>query len=298
MTIVCALPGNEAMAQQLATILDAQLGHIESRRFPDGESYVRFEDGVDRRHVVLVCTLAHPDSQILRLLFAADAARDLGARSITLVAPYLAYMRQDKRFRVGEAVSSRSFARLLSGSFDRIITVSPHLHRYKALSDLYSVEAVALDAAPQLAAWLTGHVARPILVGPDSESEQWVGRVARLAGAPYVVGRKLRTGDRAVSVELPGLEGFAGRRPIIVDDVISSGATLAATADRLRAAGFSGIGCLAVHGLQNGRDTSKLLEKVDELVTSDSVPNGHGLIGLAPLIAEAFARSAAASPPV
>ena len=110
MTIVCALPGNEAMAHHLATILDAQQGHIESRRFTDGESYVRFEEAVDRKHVVLVCTLAHPDSQILRLLFAADAARDLGARMITLVAPYLAYMRQDKRFRAGEAISSRSFA--------------------------------------------------------------------------------------------------------------------------------------------------------------------------------------------
>ncbi|KRB81208.1 phosphoribosylpyrophosphate synthetase [Sphingomonas sp. Root710] len=295
MTIVCGLPGNEAMAQQLATILEAQLGHIESRRFPDGESYVRFEEDVDRKHVVLVCTLAHPDSQILRLLFAADAARDLGARMITLVAPYLAYMRQDRRFRSGEAISSRSFARVLSGSFDRIVTVSPHLHRYKALSDLYPVEALALDAAPLLAAWLASHVARPLLVGPDSESEQWVGRVARLAGAPYVVGRKLRSGDRDVSVELPGLDAFAGRHAIIVDDVISSGATVAATAGRLRAAGFARIGCLAVHGLQSGRDTATLLEKVDALVTTDSVANDHGAIGLAPLIAEAVAQSAAAS---
>ncbi|ATE63843.1 hypothetical protein [Rhizorhabdus dicambivorans] len=85
---------------------------------------------------------------------------------------------------------------MLSGSFNRIITVSPHLHRYRALNDLYPIEAITLDATPQLTSWLTAHVARPLLVGPDSESEQWVARVARDVGAPYMIGRKRRRGDR------------------------------------------------------------------------------------------------------
>jgi len=289
MTIICALPGNERVAQQIAGTLGVPLGLIESRRFPDGESYVRFETPVDRKHVVLVCTLAHPDDQILRQLFAADAARELGARLITLVAPYLAYMRQDDRFRPGEAISSRSFARLLSGSFDRIVTVSPHLHRNRALSDLYRIEAIALDGAPLLARWLSAHVDRPLLVGPDSEGEQWAAAVAREAGAPYVVGRKRRRGDRDVSVELPSLQTYTDRHPIIIDDVISSGETVKSAAAGLRAAGFARIGCLAVHGLQGEADPAIL--NLDLLATTDSIPNPYGVIGLEPLLTEAGARA-------
>ena len=78
----------------------------------------------------LICTLTHPDQQFLLLVFAADAARELGAREVNLVAPYLAYMRQDKRFHDGESVTSRSFARMVSSTLDKLLTVDPHLHRY------------------------------------------------------------------------------------------------------------------------------------------------------------------------
>src|SRR3546814_16966881 len=89
--------------------------------------------------VALVSTLARPDDGFLRLVFVADAARALGARDVTLIAPYLAYMRQDRRFRPGEAVTSRTFAGLISSSFDRLVTVDPHLQRYQALDQLYAI---------------------------------------------------------------------------------------------------------------------------------------------------------------
>src|SRR3546814_4803631 len=95
---------------------------LETRRFPDGESYVRLLTDVTDKCVDLVCTLARPDEGFLSLVFAADAARDLGVREVTLVAPYLSYMRQDRRFQLGEAVSSKSFARLVSATFDRLVT--------------------------------------------------------------------------------------------------------------------------------------------------------------------------------
>src|SRR3546814_15562090 len=105
---------------------------LETRRFPGGESAVRPLTGVTDKCVDLVCTLARPDEGFLSLVFAADAARDLGVREVTLVAPYLSYMRQDRSFQLGEAVSSKSFARLVSATFDRLVTVDPHLHRYPA----------------------------------------------------------------------------------------------------------------------------------------------------------------------
>lgn len=182
--LILPLPGNDAFARQLAAAGKWELGTLETRRFPDGESYVRIAADVADKSVVLVQTLAQPDPGFLSLVFAADAARDLGAREVTLVAPYLAYMRQDRRFHPGEAITSRSFARLVSSSFDRLVTVDPHLHRYPALSALYTVPADTLHAAPLLADWIAAEVESPLVIGPDEESEQWVAAIAQRIGAP------------------------------------------------------------------------------------------------------------------
>ena len=108
--IVIAMPGNEAVAQGLARTLPGEIGAIEMRAFPDGETYLRFVSDVAGRSVAIVCTLAQPNEKILPLIFAAVTARELGAAKIGLVAPYLGYMRQDRRFKPGEAVTSRQVA--------------------------------------------------------------------------------------------------------------------------------------------------------------------------------------------
>jgi ribose-phosphate pyrophosphokinase len=201
--LILSLPGNEAFGQHLAAAGHWELGPIETRQFPDGESYVRILSDVSGQAVDLVCTLARPDDGFLRLIFAADAARALGAREVTLIAPYLAYMRQDRRFQSGEAVTSKSFARLVSSSFDRLVTVDPHLHRYSTLSALYTIPTDTMHAAPLLADWIAAEVNNPLLVGPDEESGQWVSAIAARIGAPHAVLRKIRHGDRNVDVELP-----------------------------------------------------------------------------------------------
>ena len=139
MRLILPLPGSETFARHLTEAGGWELGTVDTRRFPDGETYVRILSDVADRPVYLVCTLARPDDLFLRLVFAADAARSLGAREVTLVAPYLAYMRQDRCFLPGEAVTSKTFARLVSSTFNRLVTVDPHLHRYPALSALYSI---------------------------------------------------------------------------------------------------------------------------------------------------------------
>jgi len=282
MSMLFVLPGNEAMGRQLAPLIGATFGSLELRQFPDGETYVRLRDDVADREVLILCTLSHPDPQLPGLIFAADAARELGARSITLIAPYLAYMRQDKRFRPGEAISSRSFARILSCSFDRIITICPHLHRYPSLSEIYPIDTVVLDATPLLAAWIATHVETPFLLGPDRESEQWVAQVAQAAGIPFAICDKRRHGDRVVTLDVPMLSAFAGRQPVIVDDIISSGTTLAQAAINLHHQGFLDPVCVVVHDLLD--PTSEVRFK--RLVTTDSASSAHAEIPLAPLIAQ------------
>ena len=218
--VILAMPGNEAMATAFAAGLGAELGDAIVRRFPDGESYVRIETSVRAREVLLVCTMDRPDEKFLPLAFLAATARDLSASRVGLVCPYLPYMRQDKRFREGEGVTSVYFADAISRSFDWIVTVDPHLHRRHRLSEIYRVPVVMAHAAPLIAAWIRQNVPSPVVVGPDEESAQWVGAVAADAGAPHLVLEKHRTGARQVEISpLKGSDRDLGT-PIVVDDII------------------------------------------------------------------------------
>jgi len=288
MRLVLALPGNEAFAARLAGESGAELGALETRQFPDGEHYVRLLSDPAGRSVDIVCTLARADSVILTLLFVAAAARAQGARRVTLVAPYLGYMRQDTQFKDGEAVTAPTFAHLLSGAFDRLITVDPHLHRYAALSDIYDMPCVTLHAAGLLGAWIRAEAPNALVIGPDSESEQWATEVAAAAAAPVVVLRKERMGDREVRITLPDLSAFAGRTPVLIDDIASSGRTLSVAARELTTRGFARPVCAVVHAVFGGDALAQVEAVAERVVSTDAVPHPTNVISLAPLIAAAL----------
>ncbi len=284
---VVAMPGNDVLATALAARLGLALVPAEIRRFPDRETYLRFTGDLKDDDLAMVCTLDRPDDKFLALDFAVETARELGARSVGLVAPYLAYMRQDKRFHDGEAVTSRLFAGLVSRAFDWMVTVDPHLHRWKALSDIYTIPTRVVHAAPLLARWIREFVADPVLIGPDSESAQWVAAVAGDAGAPHVVLEKTRHGDRSVDISLPDVDQWRGRTPVLVDDIISSGRTMVETVRRLRDVGMSAPVCVAVHGLFADDARRQLREAgASSVVTTNTVPNPDAVIDVSFALAD------------
>ena len=286
-TIILALPGAERLAESLAQQLHCPASTVEAHRFPDGEVVVRLRTAVAGQRVLLVGHLDRPDDKTLALVFAADAARELGALQVGLVAPYLPYMRQDDRFRPGEAITSRSYARLLSATLDWLVTVDPHLHRWPSLDAIYSIRTQVVAAAPALADWVRREVPQPILVGPDSESEQWVADVAQRVGAPYVVMSKERRGDRDVHVRLPQGVPHEGRTPVLVDDIVSSGHTMAAAAHVLRGAGWGRPLCVGVHALLDASALDMLHRAgIARVVSCDTVPHPTNAIATAALLAE------------
>lgn len=285
--LLFALPGNEAMTRGLAGEIEGEIGVMDVRSFPDEETYLRFNTDLRNRSVVLVCTLDRPDAKFLALAFAAATARELGARRVGLVAPYLAYMRQDKRFNPGEAVTSVAFARLLSAEIDWLATVDPHLHRYPSLGAIYPIPTRTAHAAPLLAAWIRSKVERPLLIGPDIESEQWVAAVAGMVGAPYRVLRKERRGDRDVKISVPDLHLLSDRVPVLIDDIVSSGRTMMETARHLREQHLPPVVCLAVHALLSAESFRNLKDITSAIVTTNAVPHPSNAIDLTPIIAEA-----------
>ena len=286
-TTLLALPGAENLAQSLASLLRCPASTLDVHRFPDGEGLVRLRTEVAGQRVLLVAHLDHPDDKTLPLLFVADAARDLGAVEVGLVAPYLPYMRQDVRFHPGEAITSRTFARMLGGAVDFLVTVDPHLHRFASLDEIYPIPTRVVAAAPAIAEWLAREVPRPIVVGPDSESEQWVAAVARLLGAPHVVMSKVRHGDRDVQVRMPPGASCADRVPVLLDDIASSGHTLASAAGVLREAGWPPPLGIAVHALLDASGMDLLRRAgIARVLSCDTVPHPTNAIALAPWLAE------------
>lgn len=286
--LVLAPPQEHQRAELLARALDADVGVVTVRRFPDGETYLRVHTDPRGRHVVVLRSLDHPDCKIIPLFLLLETARDLGAASVGLVAPYLCYMRQDRRFQPGEAVSARLFPDLLGRSFDWLVTVDPHLHRIHDLDDVYVAPTRVVHAAAAIADWVQEHVDQPLFIGPDSESEQWVCDVAERAGAPFVVLDKVRHGDREVEVSVPDVDRWRAHTPVLVDDIISTGRTMVATLGHLSTAGLPPAVCIGVHALFAGDACEVLCEAgAARVVTADTVAHHTNHITLVPDLAAA-----------
>jgi len=273
----------EAFARELGVACHT----VESRRFPDGESLIRVP--ATARRVFLYRSLDHPNAKLVEILLAASALRDGGAREVVLVAPYLAYMRQDMAFHAGEAISQRVIGKLIAGHFDGLVTIDPHLHRISSLGEAVpGIPALSLSAAPVLSAAIAAGE-DPLLVGPDSESRPWVEAIASPLGLEVLVGEKQRRGDREVDVSIPGIERASGRTAILVDDVISSGMTMIAAAGLLRGAGAKAIEALATHCLADDDDLARIRSAgIGRVRTTLSVDGPTASLPIAGLIADAI----------
>ena len=272
------------LTKSICTKLNGREGRVSVRQFPDGETYLRICTDVMNHPCIIVADLSTPNAKFLPLIFLADTLKEMGATSVGLVAPYLSYMRQDKRFEDGEAITSRIFAQSLSHHIDWLVTVDPHLHRYHSLDEIYTVPAYSVQGAPALTNWLKNKEDL-LLIGPDAESKQWVGEIAHLSGHPYVIGEKKRLGDREVEITLPDLSRYRPKLTIIIDDVISSGQTILHCISALKKQGIKAISCAAIHGVFADQSDILLLETgLKDLVTSNTIKHSSNGIDIAALL--------------
>lgn len=289
--MLLAFAEESALAQALARELACPLAFISEHRFPDGEIKLTLPPSLPAQ-VTVLRGLQHPNDRLVQLLLAARTARQLGAARLDLVAPYLAYMRQDIAFHPGEAISQRIVAGFLADLFDRVLTIDPHLHRIDSLDEVMpGSRGIALGAAPLLGRWIAAQwpaEAPPLLVGPDEEAEQWVRQAGAASGLHGVVCRKTRRGDRDVSVELPAA-AVEGRAVVLIDDLASTGHTLVQAARALHERGAASVDAAVVHALCDDSAVARLhAAGIGRLWSTDAVPHPSNVVSVAPLLARAL----------
>jgi len=284
------------LAGRLARAMGCDVHIIARHHFPDGETRLRLPALLPSR-VVLLRGLQQPNAKLAELMLAAAGARELGAVHLTLVSPYLAYMRQDMAFTPGEVVSQRHLGRALAAWFDAVVTVDPHLHRVATMDEVVpGRRGVALTAAHLLGAWVARQVPGAMLLGPDEEAAQWVQRAASGHGLDHAVCRKQRHGDHDVDVALPAVP-VEGRAVVLFDDVASTGRTLVMAARGALAAGAASVDVAVTHALFVGDALSALREAgVRHVWSSDSVPHESNVVSVVSLISAALLEASPLHP--
>lgn len=289
---------NRPLGERLSRELGVRLGQCTLERFPDGEVHVEVQEEVRERNVwLLQSTEAPVGENLLELLLLADACWRAGARRMTAVVPYFGYARQDRRTRPGEALGGRLLAELVSRArFERLVAVDLH---NPALEGCFGMPLEHVSAVPALVEALRPYAQGAVVVSPDLGAVKRAETYSRLLGVPMAVVHKSRQSGAEVSVQ--GLVGeVKGLRPIVVDDLISTGGTVAAAAEALVAAGCEPeVTVAATHALMVGPAVERLKAvPVVRLISTDSVmpPQGlpfkHQVVSLAPLLAEALRRLA------
>jgi ribose-phosphate pyrophosphokinase len=283
-----AFPDSLRFGRAVARALGrARCEPVTVHRFPDGETLVRVHP-LSQGEAVVVRSLHDPNAKLVETILAADAPRRAGARRVTLVAPYLPYMRQDTIFHRGEALAQRAIGAVLARAFDRVLTIEAHLHRVARLAEVVGPGSRSVSAAPALAEWIRRSARGALIVGPDEESAPWIRAFAAAANAPWIVGRKQRRGDRRVRIAFPPIPPCA--RAIVVDDIASSGTTVAVAARALRRAGLRRVDTIVVHAIfAPGSLACIRAAGVRHVISCDTVPHRSNAIAVAPLIAPVLA---------
>ena len=290
--IVIGCSNGKHLAVKIAKKLKADYSELSIKRFPDGELYLRFVKNLKNQAVILVQSFyENLSDSILEAIFAAETARELGAKKVCLAAPYFPYFRQDSRFNPGECISIKAIGKLFSRYFDKIIVVDPHLHRQTKLSDLFSTKIEKLTANPYIGSYIKKNIKNALIVGPDWESYKWAQKVAEQLNYPFVILEKKRLSGRKVKITINKRTGIKNKNVVFVDDIISTGHTILEAAKKLRKLGAKRFYCIAVHGLLVEDALKKLNNAKIKVITTNTIPNKVAKIDVSGIISENLKQS-------
>ena len=287
-TLVIASERSLDFGRKIARKLHKPFSKLLTKHFPDGELYLRYPIPLKGAHVILVDSMQpNPDDALVELLFGTASARAHGAKKVTLVIPYMGFLRQDKEFHPGETVSNKIVADLLSRA-DRIVTMDPHLHRISSLKQIFKTKTKTLTANDILAQHLKAKHKGALVVGPDGESFQWARSVASKAGLHAIVLNKKRYTSEKVRILVKSDVPLKGRDIVIVDDIISTGHTMIEPIKQFKRMKVKSITCIGIHGVFAMNALQKLKKLGSKVECTNTIQNPVSIIDVTDAFVEAL----------
>jgi len=271
---------SKTVAEDLSKELEVPLAKTISKRFPDDELYVRILDDVSKKDVIIVQT-TYPDSNIIELFLLQDAAKEAGANKITTVIPYLGYGRQDKKFEAGEPISAKAIAALISQQADNIITVDPHKEH---ILDFFIVPAFSCSAIPEISSYLKNKEIDMVLA-PDKGALERTKQASKIIGCNFDYMEKTRIDGTTVEIKPKNLD-VNDKKIAIIDDIISTGGTMAQSIKELKKQGAKQVFVACTHGLFAGEAVKKITSAgCNEIISTDTIKSDFSKVKIAPSIA-------------
>lgn len=277
------------MALSIAQALGAKALFPVVEKFPDGETHV-VAPAVKGTAVYVQTMHPYPNEMLTEMEFTADLLKELGAERIIAVVPYLAYTRQDTRHEDGEGIAVKSMLRMLEkAGINDIVSVDIHLHRLglQELSGMTSIKLHEVSAVDALAKESGRFLRKPVVVGPDSESERWAKRAAELLGSHYDVLEKNRLSPTEIEIRPKTLD-VRGQDVLIIDDIVSTGDTIKKVIESMKAKGANKIAAAFTHGVLSGEDAAAGLYRAGAtyLISTNTINNEFSRVDVGPVIAQ------------
>jgi ribose-phosphate pyrophosphokinase len=285
--LVTSCGNSNQLAKSVAKKLKAKFSPLEISNFPDGDIYLRYKSKLKGKVLIIIESFQpEPNKTLLNLMFAAETAKSLGVKKIILVAPYLAFARQDAAFKSGECISCDVVAKLLR-NFDKLISIDPHLHRHSTLKEIFSIPTKKLTANPLIAKYIKKKYKHALVMGPDEESYQWAENIAKMVEADATILKKTRYSSRKVKVKFSSKVSLKGRNVVIVDDIISTGGTIIAAAKQAKKMGAKSVSAICIHGIFAENALEKLKKAgLKNVISTNTIKHKTNKIDVAEIIAE------------
>jgi ribose-phosphate pyrophosphokinase len=284
---------SKKLAPAVARELKVELIKPFYKQFPDKEPYIRFDRKFDGEEIVLIqSTYPNQDKRLHEIYFTVDRLKELGARKVKAVIPYLAYLRQDRDFSqelgIGyEIISAKFVIKVLKNcGIDELYTVDAHSKRILKQSSIFTSD---LDPSSLFSRYIQEKIGKPLLVAPDENAANKVEKIARELDCNYTLLEKERN---RISDEVrvkPISESLDAENAVIIDDIISTGRTIAETSKILRGANIKNIFAICTHALMTRNAEEKLRkEGIKEIISTDSIESKFSKISLSRLISSLF----------
>lgn len=275
-------------SQKLAALIAKKLGEtlcpLETRKFPDGERYVRIGDNIGQDAVVIQSTGYPQDQNLMELFFILKTLNGLDVENIKVVIPYFGYGRQEKRFKSGEAISAQIVAELLE-SCGASEVLSINLHE-DGLRDLFNIPVHNLSAMPPIAEYIRENFNDPVIIAPDKGAAGFAGEIASILDCDYDYLEKTRISPEKVETQIKKLD-VQGRETVIIDDIISTGGTIINASNMLRQHGATKIVVSCVHPVLVEDALLRIFATgVDNVIATDTLQSDASTISVASLIAD------------